>query len=118
MCTPPSKRQKATASSSSMAGNDADFRKKLARLRQGIIPHLRMDYRESIGSAWQRGTLTVLHEEDEEDDDENEALERMDSVQRKYSLQLDIEEDSRVLHEAELEVGTGLVSLGVATPCK
>ena len=117
VCTPPSKRRRGevACSTSSSVSSDADFRMKLARLRQSIIPHLRLDYRTSTRSAWRRGTLTVLHEE--ENGEEEEEVSMGDAVV-KYCLQLDDEEDSRFLCETDLEVGVGLFTLGAATPCK
>lgn len=93
-----------------MANDGNTFGVMVARLRQGLIPFLRVNNRCTRLHPWQRGTLTV-HYGDGEDSDGND-----DGEVRKYCLQLDEETESYIIDEAELAVD--LFELGVSTPAK
>ena len=106
--TPPSKKRKRV--DGGVDESAEDFRLKMARLRQGVLDYVRLNFRVTRDSPWRRGTLKMYEEENPDGVGGPDVC--------KYFLQLDDELDPRLVEETDLDVGAGLFDLGAATPRK
>lgn len=109
LVTPPSKKRKRVYCGVDQRSAD-DFRLKIARLRQGVLDYVRLNFRTTRDSPWRRGTLKMYEDED------TDGVGGPDVC--KFMLQLDDELEQRLVEEVDLDVGAGLFDLGAATPRK